>query len=113
MNEIDVYIQQFPIEVQERLNIIRKVIQNAAPEAKEKISWQMPTYYYNGNVVHFAAQKKHIGFYPGDTGVSQFEDKLAEYKHTKGAIQFPFTKPLPLELIGEITRFRMEEQKNK
>lgn len=109
MNVVDEYIKQFPEELQERLQEIRLVIKEAAPMASEKISWKMPTFYLKGNLVHFAMQKSHIGFYPGASGVENFEDQLSEYKHSKGAIQFPLSKPLPKELITEIVAFRVKE----
>jgi len=106
---IDEYIQQFPPEIRERLHSLRKVIREAAPLAQEKISWQMPTFYLYGNLVHFAAHKKHIGLYPGVSGIEVFKDKLAEYRSSKGAVQFPNDQPLPYELIKEIVSFRVAE----
>ncbi len=106
---VDEYIFQFPAEVQEKLHLLRNLIKETVPEAKEKISWQMPTYDLYGNLVHFAAHKNHIGFYPGPSGIEIFKTQLAEYKSSKGAIQFPMSKPLPLELIGEIIRYRAAE----
>ncbi len=108
---IDDYIAQFPDEARERMQILRKVIKDAAPEATEKISWGMATFSFHGNLVHFAAHKKHVGFYPGSSGVEQFLDKLKEYHTSKGAIQFPMDKPLPLDLIDEIVRFRLDENR--
>ncbi|HCL01572.1 MAG TPA: hypothetical protein DHW61_04020 [Lachnoclostridium phytofermentans] len=113
MNEIDQYILQYPLELQLRLQEIRNIIKEAAPEATEKISWRMPTFYLNGNLVHFALHKAHIGFYPGADGVEQFKHKLGDYKYSKGAIQFPLSKPLPKELITEIVKFRVEQNSNK
>ncbi len=106
---VDDYIFQFPAEVQEKLHLLRNLIKETVPEAKEKISWQMPTYDLYGNLVHFAAHKNHIGFYPAPSGIEIFKTQLAEYKSSKGAIQFPMSKPLPLELIGEIVRYRAAE----
>lgn len=108
---IDEYIALFPSEIQETLQKLRKTIKEAAPEAKEKISWQMPTFDYFGNLVHFAAQSKHIGLYPGASGVENFQEKLTEYKTSKGAIQFPMSKPIPYALVTEIVRFRAAENK--
>ncbi len=114
---IDEYILQFSPEVQEILSTLRKVIKESAPDAEEKISWQMPTFVLHGNLVHFAAHKKHIGFYPGASGIDTFKHKLSEYKGSKGAVQFPLEQPLPYELISEIVKFRVaeniEEAENK
>ncbi len=106
---IDEYIAQFSPEVQAVMQSVRKAIHEAAPLATEKISWQMPTFYYHGNVIHFAGNKSHLGLYPGASGVMHFALELTEYKTSKGAIQFPYAKPLPLELIQRITKFRMAE----
>jgi len=106
---IDEYIQQFPSDIQEKLQSIRKVIRDTAPEATEKISYQMPTFYLNGNLVHFAAHKSHIGFYPGPSGIENYQERFSEYKSSKGAVQFPFSKPLPFDLIKEIVSFRVSE----
>lgn len=109
---IDEYISGFPAEIQEKLTLIRNAIQKAAPEATEKISYKMPTYYLKGNLVHFAAMKNHLGFYPAPSGIIAFADALAHYKCSKGAIQFPYDEPLPLELIQAIVRFRVSENLN-
>ncbi len=108
---IDAYIALHPPEVQAKLKEMRAIIKNAAPTAGEKISWRMPTFTLNGNLVHFAAFKKHLGFYPGANGVSHFLEQLQGYKTSKGAIQFPYGQPLPHELIAEIVAFRIEENK--
>ena len=108
---IDEYIFQFPKEVQMLLQEIRKVIKEAAPEAVEKISYQMPTFYLYGNLVHFAAYKNHIGFYPAPSGIEAFKEDLKIYKWAKGSVQFPITKPIPLELIRKIVEFRVIENK--
>ena len=111
MNEIDTYIKGFPAEVQERLTAIRDTVRETAPQATERICMRMPTYDLNSKwLVHFAAFSKHIGFYPQPEGIIAFKDKLTEYKTTKGAIQFPLNKPLPLDLIREIIKFRVESQ---
>ncbi|MZP44642.1 hypothetical protein GTO89_16605 [Heliobacterium gestii] len=110
---IDEYISQFPSEVQDTLNRFREVIQEAAPEAEEKISYQMPTFYLNGNLVHFAAHKQHIGFYPAPSGIEAFQEELSEYKSAKGSVQFPFDKPVPYELIRAIVKFRAVENRKK
>jgi uncharacterized protein YdhG (YjbR/CyaY superfamily) len=106
---IDEYILTFPPEVQGILNKLRKVIKEAAPEAQEKISWQMPTFVLHGNLVHFAVHKNHIGFYPAPSGIDAFKDELSEYKSAKGSVQFPFKKPIPYELIDRIVKFRVAE----
>ncbi|HAN10487.1 MAG TPA: hypothetical protein DCP90_07725 [Clostridiales bacterium] len=106
---IDEYILQFPAEVQEILQTLRKVIKESAPDAEEKISWQMPTFALNGNLVHFAAFKNHIGFYPAPSGIEAFKHELSEYKSAKGSVQFSIEKPLPYELIRNIVKFRVAE----
>lgn len=106
---IDEFIAAYPADVQEGLQLLRKTIAAAAPEATEKISWGMPTFYLNGNLVHFAPGKNHYGFYPGASGVANFLPKLGEYKTSKGAIQFPKSQPLPLGLVTEIVEFRVKE----
>ena len=110
---IDDYINQYPEDVRVVLEELRYVIKEEAPDATEKISYQMPTFYLNGNLVHFAVQKNHIGFYPASSGVAAFKEELTDYKTSKGAIQFPLTKPIPYELVRRIVRFRVEEAKQK
>jgi uncharacterized protein YdhG (YjbR/CyaY superfamily) len=110
---IDAYISRYDEDVQAILQEFRRVIKEEAPDAIEKISYQMPTFYLNGNLVHFAVQKNHIGFYPAPSGVAAFKEELTEYKTSKGAIQFPLTKPIPYELVRKIVRFRVEEAKQK
>lgn len=110
MKEIDAYILDCPEHHQEKLFQIREIIKEVAPQASEKLSWSMPTFYLKGNLVHFADHKTHIGFYPGASGVEHFLDRLKEYKHSKGAIQFPIAKDLPKELIQDIVKFRISEQ---
>ncbi|CAJ36931.1 iron chaperone [Methanocella arvoryzae] len=112
-NSIDEYIAQFPPAVQEKLKTLRKVIKEAAPAAEEKISYRMPTFSLHGNLVHFAAFKKHIGFYPAPSGIEAFKEELADYKTSKGAIQLPIDKPLPYELITRIVKFRVAENIKK
>jgi len=106
---IDDYIFSFPPEIQEILNMLRKVIKESAPDAKEKISYKMPTFELHGNLVHFAAYKNHIGFYPAPSGIEAFKEELSEYKGAKGSIQFPIEKPLPYLLISRIVKFRVAE----
>jgi uncharacterized protein YdhG (YjbR/CyaY superfamily) len=110
---IDEYIALFPPEVQARLKTIRATIKAAAPEATEKISYQMPTFYLEGNLVYFGAYKNHIGFYPTPGGLTQFEAELAPYKVAKGTAQFPHDQPLPLDLITQIVKFRAAENLKK
>ncbi len=106
---IDEYISQFPPEIQSVMQTVRLAIREAAPQASEKLSWQMPTFYHHGNLIHFAGNKNHLGIYPGASGVEHFLPELTEYKTSKGAIQFPYARPLPLELIQRIVRFRVAE----
>ena len=112
-SSIDEYIAQFPEDIQQKLQEIRAVIHEAAPEATEKISYQMPTFYLRGNLVHFAAFKNHIGFYPVPSGIAAFEPELAPYKRSKGAVQFPLDQPIPTELISRIVQFRVAENLQK
>lgn len=109
----DEYIAQFPPDVREILQNLRAVIKEAAPEATEKISYQMPTFYLNGNLVHFAAYARHIGFYPAPSGIEAFKEELSPYKGAKGSVQFPLDKPLPMDLITGIVRFRVSENIKK
>lgn len=111
IDSVDEYIMNSPPELHERLEKLRKVIKEAAPDAGEKISWGMPTFVLHGNLVHFAVHKNHIGFYPAPSGIEAFKDELAEYKSSKGAVQFPIAKPLPFELISNIVKFRAAESK--
>jgi uncharacterized protein YdhG (YjbR/CyaY superfamily) len=110
---VDEYIATFPAEIQELLQAVRKTIREAAPEAKEKISYQMPTLELHGNLVHFAAFKNHIGFYPAPSGITAFEEELSEYKGAKGSVQFPIDKPMPHDLISRIVAFRVAENTDK
>jgi uncharacterized protein YdhG (YjbR/CyaY superfamily) len=110
---IDEYINAFPHEVQEHLKQIRETIKNVAPQAKEKISYGMPTFYLNGNLIHFAGYKNHIGLYPAPQGIEAFKDELSIYKGAKGSVQFPLNKPMPLDLIAKITRYRVKNALEK
>ena len=112
-NTIDEYIERFPEGVQKKLQQIRQIIQTAAPEATEKISYQMPTFYLNGNLVHFAAFKNHIGFYPTPSAMEQFKEALSLYKQGKGSVQFPIDEALPLLLISEMVQARVLENQQK
>ncbi len=113
MNVIDEYIAQYPENLQKKLHEIRRIIRANAPEATEIISWRMPTFYQHGNLVHFAMHKTHVGLYPGADGVAFFEERLGEYKHSKGAIQFPLDQPLPEKLIADIVAFRVKQNNKK
>lgn len=106
---IPAYIASFPEDVQKKLQQVYNTIKKAAPKATEKISYAIPTFYLEGNLVHFAAYKHHIGFYPGPSGLKAFQHDIAEYKHSKGAVQFPIDKPMPLGLITKIVKYRADE----
>lgn len=108
-NSMDEYIATFPEEIQTILQTIRETIKAAAPDAEEKISYQMPTLYLKGNLVHFAAFKNHIGFYPTPSGVEAFKEEIARYQGAKGSIQFPLDEPIPLDLITRIVKMRVAE----
>ena len=110
---IDQYIAAQPKAVQPILLQIRSTIAQAAPQATEKISYRMPTFFLNGNLVHFAAFDKHIGFYPTSSGISAFQRELTGYKNAKGSVQFPIDDPTPLALIRKIVKFRVEENSKK
>jgi uncharacterized protein YdhG (YjbR/CyaY superfamily) len=110
---IDEYIATFPEEIQKILEEIRATIKAAAPDAEEKISYQMPTFILKGNLVHFAAFKKHIGFYPVPTGIEKFKKELSVYEGAKGSVQFPLDKPIPYGLISKIVKFRVKENLKK
>lgn len=111
--QIDEYIAQFDIPIQEILHRTRAVIQETAPKAIEKFSYQMPTFYLKGNLVYFAAAKKHLGFYPMPSGIATFATELSPYKTSKGAAQFPYSQPIPYDLIKEIVAFRVAENLTK
>jgi uncharacterized protein YdhG (YjbR/CyaY superfamily) len=106
---IDEYIGTFPEAVQHILNELRQTIKEAAPEAQETINYQIPTFTLNGNLVHFAAFEKHIGFYPTPSGMEAFKQELSRYKGAKGSVQFPIDEPLPLPLIRRIVKYRVKE----
>jgi uncharacterized protein YdhG (YjbR/CyaY superfamily) len=110
---IDEHIAQFPIATQQKLQAIRELVRSLAPRATEAISYGIPTFKLNGNLVHFAGYAKHIGFYPGSEAIEVFEKELAGYKTSKGTIQFPLDLPLPLDLIKRITQFRIEKNSKK
>lgn len=106
---IDQYIAGFSPEIQEKLEKIRATIKKAAPEAEEAIKYMMPTFVLKGNLVHFAAFKNHIGFYPAPKAIAAFKEELAQYEGGKGTIQFPLDKPIPYHLIGKIVKFRLKD----
>ncbi len=113
VSNIDEYIADFPEETQVLLRQMRETISNAAPEASEKISYAMPTFYLNGNLVHFAGYKNHVGFYPAPSGIAAFPEEMIQYKFSKGAVQFPLDKPLPIDFIKRVVVFRVEENLKK
>jgi uncharacterized protein YdhG (YjbR/CyaY superfamily) len=106
---IDEYIADFPKEVQDILNRIRTTVQNEAPDAKEAITYGIPTFTLKGNLVHFAGFESHIGFYPTPSGIEKFKKEISAYKWAKGSVQFPLDQPIPYELIKKITKFRVKE----
>jgi uncharacterized protein YdhG (YjbR/CyaY superfamily) len=112
-NSIDEYIAQFPEDVQKKLKELREAIKASAPDAEERISYQMPTFRLKSNLVHFAAYKKHIGFYPTPGGIKPFEHELSAYEVSKGTVRFPIDKPLPMNLISKIVKFRVVEDLKK
>jgi len=106
---IEEYISRFPKDVKRVLEKIRATIKKAAPDAKETINYQIPTFTLNGNLVHFAAFEKHIGFYPTPSGIAKFKKELAKYKTAKGSVQFPLGDPIPYDIIRRIVIFRVKE----
>lgn len=112
-SSIDEYIADFPADIQDILQQVRRTIQETAPEAKETISYAMPTFTLYGNLVHFAGYKNHIGFYPTPTGIEQFRERLSVYKGAKGSVQFPLAQPMPYDLIRDIVLYRVEENTKK
>lgn len=109
MSQIKEYILNAESSHQEKLTIMYQLIKELAPMSEESLSWGMPTFKVKGNLVHFSDNKNHLGFYPGASGVEQFESRLDAYKHSKGAIRFPYHKDLPIDLIREIVIFRLKE----
>lgn len=110
---VDEYIAQYSPQIQEICQNIRRTIHEAAPAAIEKISYGLPTFHDGENLIHFGVAKKHIGLYPTSSGVAAFAQRLTEYKTSRGAIQLPLTKPIPYDLIREITMFRVQEAKER
>jgi len=112
-SNIDEYIALYPPDVQAILEKIRQTIRQAAPDAQEAIKYGIPTFVLHGNLVHFGAYQKHIGFYPAPTGIEQFKNELAVYGRSKGTIQFPLDEPIPYDLITRIVAFRVKENTEK
>jgi uncharacterized protein YdhG (YjbR/CyaY superfamily) len=108
-DDIDSYIASFPKETQKLLKQVRETIRKAAPQAKETINYGIPTFTLKGNLVHFAAFKNHIGFYPTPSGIEAFKNDLSAYDGAKGSVKFPLDKPIPFGLIGRIVEFRVKE----
>lgn len=106
---IDEYIEGFPRDVRALLERLRMTIRKAAPRAEEAIKYQIPTFVLDGNLVHFGAFKKHIGFYPASSGVRKFSKELSAFEGGKGTVQFPLDKPIPFSLVGKIVKFRVAE----
>jgi uncharacterized protein YdhG (YjbR/CyaY superfamily) len=111
--EVSNYIATFPAETQAKLEQLRELIQKAAPMAEEGWSYMMPAYSWEGPLVYFAGYKKHIGFYPTSSGIAAFQKEIAAYKSSKGAVQFPLDKPLPLALITKMVKHRIEVNQAK
>ena len=110
---IDEYIAQFPPDVQERLEKLRRIIREEAPGAVERISYRMPTFVWHGNLVHFAGYRHHIGFYPTASGISAFQARLSDYEWAKGSVRFPLDQPVPYDLVRAIVAFRVAENTEK
>jgi uncharacterized protein YdhG (YjbR/CyaY superfamily) len=110
---IDAYIAEFPKDIQKKLKDLRATIKKAAPKAEEKISYAMPTFALHGNLVHFAAYKNHIGFYPAPRAIEEFKKELSKYEGSKGTVQFPLDEPLPLSLVSKMVKFRVAQNMEK
>jgi uncharacterized protein YdhG (YjbR/CyaY superfamily) len=110
---IDEYIASFPKQIQDILKELRRTIKESAPQAQEAISYQIPTFKLNGNLVHFGAFKDHIGFFPTSSGVAAFRKELSEYEVSKGTIRFPLDKPIPFDLVRKIVKFRVNKNLQK
>jgi uncharacterized protein YdhG (YjbR/CyaY superfamily) len=110
---IDEYIADFPRDVQPLLEKVRAAIRKAAPDATEAISYQMPTFKLQGNLIHFAGYNHHIGLYPGSRPIEAFKDELTKYKTSKGTVQLPLDKPIPVGLIGKLTKFCVKRNLEK
>lgn len=112
-SSVDEYIASYSGDIRQRMETLRKIILECSPEITEKISWGMATFVLNGNLVHFSGEKKHMGFHPAPSAIEAFRDRLGDYKYSKGTIQLPYDKPMPYDLLREITVFRVREQKSK
>ncbi|MDR0414430.1 MAG: DUF1801 domain-containing protein [Prevotellaceae bacterium] len=110
---VDEYIMGFNPAVQKTLSELRSFIKSEAPEAVEKISYGMPTFYLKGNLVHFAAFKNHYGFFPTPSGINEFEKELAPYRSGKGTLRFPFNEPIPWDVLKKVIRYRVAENLRK
>ena len=110
---IDEYIATFPKDIQTTLEKLRQAIRESAPNAKEAISYQMPAFKLNGNLVYFAAFKNHIGFFPTSSAIEAFKEKLSPYELSKGTVRFPVNEPIPFDLIKEMVKFRVRENLGK
>lgn len=107
--DVDAFIAKYPKDVQEILNRVRETIRAAAPGAEEGINYGIPTFFLNGNLVHFSAFKAHIGFYPTPSGIEKFKKELSKYEGAKGSVKFPLDQPIPYALIAKIVQFRVKE----
>jgi uncharacterized protein YdhG (YjbR/CyaY superfamily) len=112
-NTIDEYIAAFPKQIQDILQKLRQTIKESAPQAQEAISYQIPTFKLNGNLVHFAAFRDHIGFFPTSSGVAAFKKDLSEYATSKGTVRFPLDRPIPFDLVSKIVKYRVGEKLKK
>lgn len=111
--DVDAFIAGFPPEVQTILEKVRATIRAAAPEAEEMMNYGIPTFTLKGNLVHYAAFKQHIGFYPTPSGIEHFKDELSAYEQAKGSVKFPLDQPIPYDLISQIVAFRVKENLEK
>jgi uncharacterized protein YdhG (YjbR/CyaY superfamily) len=110
---LDEYIGSFPKNVRDILAELRRVIRESAPEAEEAMAYGIPTFRLKGNLVHFAAFKNHVGFYPTPSAIEAFKKELSQYKQAKGSVQFPLDTPIPFELVKRIVKFRVKENESK
>ena len=110
---IDEYIATFPKNIQSILEEMRQTIRDSAPKAEEAISYQMPTFKLNGNLVYFAAFKNHIGFYPTSSAIEAFKEELSDYEVSKGTVRFPLNKPIPYDIVRKMVRYRVKENLDK